>query len=55
MIKESLSIVPACGGAETWTKYRNGKEYLYCWDRETGLHGWLDRSDTFHLIHPDDQ
>ena len=48
------SIVPACGGTETWTRYRNGREYLYCWDRATGLHGWLDRSDIFHLDHPDD-
>ena len=44
--------VPACGGTETWIKYRDGKEYLYVWLTGTGQHGWLDRSDIVHREHP---
>ena len=41
--------IPACGGTETWTRYRDGREYLYVWNPGTGSHGWLDRSD---IVHP---
>ena len=40
--------VPACGGLEIWTTYRDGREYSYCWNPGTKKHGWLDRNDIVH-------
>jgi hypothetical protein len=44
--------IPACGGTETWTWYRDGREYLYVWWKNAPegtpanrRHGWLDRTD----------
>jgi len=37
--------IPACGGSETWTVYRDGNEYLYVVDMTTGDTGWLNRAD----------
>ena len=51
--------IPACGGTETWTRHRDGKEYLYVWweNAPEGTpanvrHGWLDRSDVIHWTCP---
>ena len=47
--------IPACGGTETWTRARDGREYLYVWWQNAGesvpanrRHGWLDRNDIIH-------
>lgn len=45
--------IPACGGTETWCRYRDGREYLYVWNPGTGEHGYLDRSDIVHPTLPD--
>jgi hypothetical protein len=34
--------VPACGGAETPAKARDGRTYLYVWNPARCQHGWLD-------------
>lgn len=34
--------MPACGGTEQPTKTRSGKVLLYCWNRITGEHAYLD-------------
>lgn len=39
-------FIPRTG--EAWTLYRDGEEYLYCWNPATGETGWLDRSDMIH-------
>lgn len=44
--------VPACGGTETWTRYADGREYLYVWNPGTGQHGYLDRADIVHETLP---
>lgn len=33
---------PACGGTETPFVTRSGKRVLYCWNRATGKHAYLD-------------
>lgn len=35
--------VPACNGLETWTRARNGREFLYVFNPAQGRHGWLER------------
>lgn len=51
--------IPACGGTETWTSHRDGKEYLYVWWRNAPegtpgscRHAWLDRNDILHWTQP---
>ena len=51
--------IPACGGTETWTRARDGREYLYVWWRNapeatpaSDRHAWLDRSDVLHHSDP---
>jgi hypothetical protein len=51
--------IPACGKTETWTKARDGREYLYVWwsNASEGVaavhrHGWLDRQDVIHTTDP---
>jgi hypothetical protein len=51
--------IPACGQCETWTKARDGREYLYVWwiNASDGVaavhrHGWLDRQDVIHMSDP---
>lgn len=34
--------VPACGGTETPFRSRSGKVLLYCWQKSTGRHAYLD-------------
>lgn len=34
--------VVACGGTETPTRARNGREYLYVYNPARHEHGWLD-------------
>lgn len=37
----SSTLVPACGGTEKPFTV-NGRRWLYCWDRETSQHYYLD-------------
>lgn len=34
--------VPANGGTETESRSRNGRRILYCWQRSTGKHAYID-------------
>jgi hypothetical protein len=34
--------LPACGGTERPFHSRSGKRLLYCWNRQTGQHAYLD-------------
>lgn len=43
-IKSEDSWVPACGGAEVPFVSRSGRKLLYCWNRATGKHAYLDCS-----------
>lgn len=39
---EQGNWVPACGGTETPFTSRSGRRLLYCWQRSTGKHAYLD-------------
>ena len=41
-------IRPANHGTETWTRYRDGRMYLYVIDHATGETGWLGQDDIVH-------
>lgn len=51
--------IPACGGTETWSRARDGREYLYVWWANAPVgtpaalrHGWLDRTDRIRYDDP---
>ena len=50
-----MSLVPACGGTETPTKYRNGRTCLYCWDTDTGEHVFVDCQTDMPLSKEEEQ
>jgi hypothetical protein len=39
---KSDNWVPACGGTEVPFYTRTGKRLLYCWQRSTGRHAYID-------------
>ena len=41
-------IVAANNQTETWTRYRDGRMYLYVVDLKTGETGWLGQDDIVH-------
>ena len=48
-----LGWVPACGGTERWTMYRDGVERLYVVDMAAQKTGYLDRNDIVSPTLPD--
>lgn len=41
----NAGFVPACGGTETWTRYKSGASFLYVVDLKTMETGWLGEDD----------